>query len=73
MHQIHQIRDKQNANLPGGPVTLFDIYEKRAEGYVFQGKFAADGHDASDDQCLMAYIYAPDVCPAEDNAAYYGE
>ena len=73
MHQIHQIRDKQNANLPGGPVTLFDIYEKRAEGYVFQGKFAADGHDASDGQCLMAYIYAPDVLDAFDNETNNGE
>ena len=69
----YKAENPQNVTLNGGKATLFDVYQYCSNAYVFQGKFAADGHDASDGQCLMAYIYAPDVCPAEDNAAYYGE
>ena len=69
----YKAENPQNVTLNGGKATLFDVYQYCSNAYVFQGKFAADGHDASEDRCIMAYLDATDVLGAFDNETNNGE
>lgn len=51
----YRIQDKQNATR-GGRVTVFKIFERDGDAFIYQGTFTARGHNATDARCIDAYI-----------------
>ena len=69
----YKAENPQNVTLNGSEVTLFDVYRYCGNDYVFQGKYTADGFNASQHKCLRSFLDATDVLGAFDNETYNGE
>ena len=54
MTDQYRIEDKQNVNR-NGKVTLFKLYERDGDAYVFSGQYVAPGYNASDAKCIAAF------------------
>jgi len=47
---MYRIENKQNVH-HNGRKTAFDAFQKQGNAFVFIGRFAAPGFNASDDKC----------------------
>jgi len=54
----YRVEDMGNARLNGRPVTLFALYERQTHspGYVFCGRYSAEGHDATEAECIATAL-----------------
>lgn len=59
----YRIVDRENVTINGEPWTMFSFLDRqphRVQGacYVFAGRYAVQGHDATDHECMRVAVAA---------------
>lgn len=57
---LYRIQDKENVTFNGIQSTLFSMFAKERNAYIHQGRYSVTKHNATDAECLQAYLNLTD-------------
>jgi hypothetical protein len=66
----YRVEDKKNVHM-NGRRTLFKLFKKTGDAYVFDGEYTASGWDQSDAKCVSAAQSEQDRIEFDDRSAGY--